>query len=234
MNLSEEQKEYLEKNKRGNIDKVAATAKTIASNFPGDLDFLPEDMEHLLYIFSIGETHEKMFVDGVSIYSKEYGPWDDKARELNSQRGAYSVEIAVNEGISLNQEEIQAVESMSSGKNINLRALIMKVAQTYEAVKFPRWSRGEKKEPAKDFDEVSEILQEEIDFMIRNQEIAEDERQNLTGNLVEAARTTYDMENKILKEDIKQAVEGVSAKEALDLLSEVDKDYKEQSTEEIE
>ena len=316
MNLTNEQKEYLENNRKGNIYSVAYTAKTLAARYPEKIDFNPEDLQYLLYIFSIGETHEALYIDKegngekVSIYSKEYGPWDDKARELNKTRGALSVELAQREGISLSEDEIQAVESMSTGGNINLMAIMMKMAQTYEAVKHPRWSRGEKKEPAKDFNEVSEILQDEIKFMIKNKELPENEKQNLISNLIEAARATYDMEyttryvgslriqeeneifiyglqdkigpslltderlaelyskltnaeltdlykdmqeasreshaggiiekyekqveNRISKEDIKQAVEGISLRDTINLMDEMENNSKDKSNSEIE
>lgn len=145
-----------------------------------------------------------MFVDGVSIYSKEFGKWDDsekgkKAKALNSERGSKSVEMAQQLGIQLDPEMIEAIEATSKGKSVNLMAVLMKVAQTYEAVKHPRWSRGEKKEAAKNFEEVEEILREEMDFMMGGQEIEPQAKEQLVNGIIESARTTYSIEQQAIK-----------------------------------
>lgn len=208
MELTKEQLEYVMKNQRSpeNAEKLARLVKKLAERYPnkGDLHVTPEELSQILLITNIGEYHPDMLIDGVSIYSEEFGKWDDsergkKAKELNATRGSKSVEMAQQLGIQLEPEIIQAIEATSQGKSVNLMAVLMKVAQTYEAVKHPRWSRGVKKEAAKDFNEVEEILREEIDFMMMGQEIEPEAKEQLVNGIIESVRTIYSIEKQAVK-----------------------------------
>lgn len=200
MELTKEQMEYIMNHQRSpeNAHKVSETLRKLAERYPNkdELQVTPEELKNILLIANIGEHHPDMSIDGVSIYSKEFGKWDDsergkKAKALNSQRGSKSVEMAQQLSIKLEPEMVEAIEANSRGKSVNLMAVLMKAAQTYEAVKSPRWSRGEKKEPAKNFEEVEEILKEELDFMMKDQQLEPQTKENLVSGIIESSRATY-------------------------------------------
>ena len=203
MELTKEQMEYIMNHQRSpeNAYKVSETLRKLAERYPDkdELQVMPEELKNILLIANIGEHHPDMYIDEVSIYSKEFGKWDDsdrgkKAKDLNAQRGSKSVEMAQQLGIKLEPEMVEAIEASSQGKSVNLMSVLMKAAQTYEVVKSPRWSRGEKKEPAKNFEEVEEILKEELDFMMKGQEIESEAKEQLISGIIESARATYSVE----------------------------------------
>ena len=109
-------------------------------------------------LMNIGETYP-----GIShIYASDYS-WKDhpEARQLNAQHGEYSVQMALDEGISLTEEQKQIISGHSQNKYPNDLALIIKSAEICRATETPRWSRGTRKDPAKSWDEVSSILAKE-------------------------------------------------------------------------
>lgn len=219
MELTKEQMEYVMNHQKSpeNVREVAEVLRKLAERYPNneELHVTPEELKNMLLIANIGEHHPDMFIDGVSIYSKEFGKWDDsergkQAKALNAQRGSKSVQMAQELGIELTPEMVEAIEATSQGKSVNLMAVLMKAAQTYEAVKHPRWSRGEKKEPAQSFEEVEEILREEMEFMMRGQEIEPEAKDQLVNGIIESARTTYSME-KITEQGMSKAWSGYKA-----------------------
>ena len=138
---------------------------------------------------NIGETSDNMSVNGVNIYSKEYGPWEDKAKELNANRGQESVVMAESQGIELTDTAKEAIISSSKGGTLNKMGITLKVAQTMEAIQHTRWSRGEKKDPAKDLAETKEIVGEELDFMIRS--VDEEQKEDIKESMLNAAQEVY-------------------------------------------
>ena len=208
MELTKEQMEFVMKNQRSpeSAKGLADVVEKLAGRYPNkeELQATPEELRNMLLIANIGEHHPDMFVEGVSIYSTEYGKWDEsekgqKAKALNAVRGSKSVEMAQSVGIELTPEMLEAIEATSKGKSVNLMAVLMKAAQTYKAVQQPRWSRGVKKEAAKNFEEVEEILKEELDFMMKGQEIEPESREQLLSGIIESARATYSIEKQAVK-----------------------------------
>lgn len=192
MNLTDEQMGYIYKHLRDpqKAFSICAIAKKLSQN-NNDMHLDQDEVELAALLMNIGETSDKMLVNGVSIYSKEYGPWDDKAKQLNVDRGQLSVEMAEEQGIDLSQGAKEAIVSTSKGGSLNKIAITLKLAQTMEAIKYPRWSRGEKKEPAKDIVEVTEILNEELSFMLREQDIDDETKRKIQESMISAARATY-------------------------------------------
>ena len=192
MNLTDEQKGYVYKHLRDpqKAFSICAIAKKLSQN-NNDMYLDQDEVELAALLMNIGETSDKMLVNGVSIYSKEYGPWDDKAKQLNVDRGQLSVEMAEEQGIELSQGAKEAIISTSKGGSLNKIAITLKLAQTMEAIKYPRWSRGEKKQPAKDISEVTEILNEELSFMLKGQVIDDETKIKIQESMISAARTTY-------------------------------------------
>lgn len=192
MNLTQEQQNYVVQHLRDSEKtySVCAIAKMIAKN-NNDIGISPEETELAALIMNIGETSEEMSPNGVSIYSREYGPWDDKAKELNANRGQISVGMAEEQGIELSQNVKDAIISTSKGGSLNKLAITLKLAQTMEAIKHTRWSRGQEKQPAKNIEEVTQILDEELDFMLRGQDISEEEKNEIKLSMLTAARKTY-------------------------------------------
>ena len=203
MQLTKEQKEYVMKHQRSaeDVKKVAEIAGKFVERYPSKeaLEVTPEELSNILLIANIGEHHLDMSPNGVNIYSPEYGAWGEEERKLNASRGSKSVEMAQEIGIGLTPKMIDAIEATSKGKSTNLMALLMKAAQTYKAVQQPRWSRGVKKEAAKNFEEVEEILREELEFMAKGQEIEPEAKEHLLSGIIESARATYSIE-KVAKE----------------------------------
>lgn len=195
MHLTNEQSRYVFEHLR-NPEKtyaVGAYARSIAAANE-TLQISAADAEIAALIMNIGETSENMKINGVSIYSEEFGPWGESARKLNEIKGLESISMAASQGIELTDDIKQAIITCSRGGTLNNMAITLKVAQTLEAIKHPRWSRGEKKEPAKNIDEVSSIVSEEVMFMIKNMELDEAAKLDIKQSMVSSARKVYSME----------------------------------------
>lgn len=192
MNLTDEQQGYIYRhlNNPEKTFSIAAIAKKLVQN-NNDISIEANEAELAALIMNIGETSDEMNVDGINIYSKEYGPWDDKAKELNKNRGEISVRMAEEQKIALSETQKEAIISTSRGGTLNELAIALKVAQTMEAIKHTRWSRGQEKQPAKNIHEVTEILEEEIDFMLRGQEISDEEKGKIKSSMINSAKKTY-------------------------------------------
>lgn len=195
MHLTNEQSRYIYEHLR-NPEKayaIGAYARNLASENK-TIQISSADAEIAALIMNIGETSENMKINGVSIYSEEFGPWGESAKKLNEIKGLESISMATSQGIELTDEAKQAIIACSRGGTLNNLAITLKVSQTLEAIKHPRWSRGEKKEPAKNIDEVSSIIGEEVEFMIKNMEIDETAKTDITQSMVSSARKVYSME----------------------------------------
>lgn len=223
MNLTKEQQDYVVQHLREpeKIYAVCALAKKIAQN-NHDIHLDQDEVELAALLMNIGETNNKMVVNGVSIYSKEYGPWDDRAKQLNVDRGLLSVEMAEEQGIDLSQGVQGAIISTSKGGSLNKIAITLKLAQTMEAIKHPRWSRGERKEPAKNISEVTDILNEELSFMLKGQDIDDETKRKLQDSMISAARATYVQEKQCNIRNLLQLVVMATERE-LALYPDVDR-----------
>lgn len=192
MNLTQEQMIYIKEHLR-DADKtyaVCALAKKIAET-NSDMALDHEEVSVASLVMNIGETNEKMMVNGVSIYSKEYGPWDDIAKTLNAERGSLSAEMATEQGIELSDSAKDAIIASSKGGSLNKMGIALKVAQTMEAIKHTRWSRGEQKESVQNIDEMTEIVGEELDFMLSKQDIDKQTKNQIKESMLSSAREVY-------------------------------------------
>lgn len=203
MTLTQEQQEYIVKHLREpqKTYAICSIAKMIAQN-NNDINLNPEDTELAALIMNIGETNDVMTPNGVSIYSKEYGPWDEKAKELNSNRGQISIDMAEEQGIKLSQNARDAIISTSKGGTLNKLAITLKLAQTMEAIRHTRWSRGQEKQPAKDIAEVIKILNEELDFMLKGQQISEESKNEIKVSMIRSAKKTYIQEKHVMVQNL--------------------------------
>ncbi len=195
MYLTNEQSRYVFEHLR-NPEKayaIGAYARSLAYENE-TIQISAADAEIAALIMNIGETSENMKINGVSIYSEEFGPWGESAKKLNEIKGLESISMATSQGIELTDEAKQAIIACSRGGTLNNMAITLKVAQTLEAIKHPRWSRGEKKEPAQNIDEVSSIISEEVMFMIKNMEIDETTKMDIAQSMVSSARKVYSRE----------------------------------------
>lgn len=169
MNLNREQKEFIE-SKQLDPEKnlqVANTVEAICDKIGEQkLGFTSDDIQRICLISNIGQMHPNMYVNGINIYSREYGSWKEDngiASNLNSNRGNYSIQMAEEQGIELSDEEKETIEGTSRGRASNLMSSMVKIAQTYIAVQRERLANGEQKGPAKDFNEIAGYLRETID-----------------------------------------------------------------------
>ena len=207
MNLTKEQQQYVSEHLR-EAEKtyaICSIAKMIAKNSK-DINLKPEETELASLIMNIGETNEAMSLNGVSIYSKEYGPWDDKAKELNARKGEMSIEMAENQVIELSQNAKEAIIGASKGGTLNKLAITLKLAQTMEAIKHTRWSRGQQKQPAKDIKEVTGILNDELNFMLNGQQIDYETKEQIKQSMISAARDTYVQEKQTRIKSLIQSI----------------------------
>ena len=77
MNLTSEQQKYIVQHLRDPEKTYAIAAlATKISEKNKDMHLEQEETKIAALIMNIGETSDKMKINGVSIYSKEYGPWD--------------------------------------------------------------------------------------------------------------------------------------------------------------
>ena len=159
--LSEEQKNFVLKHLRrpendlaisNIVEKIASEANKLG------LDINSDYAQSTALLMNIGETNPEISY----IYASDFS-WKDhpEARQLNAQHGNYSVKMALEASIPLTEEQKQIISGHSQNKYPNNLALIIKSAEICKATESPRWSRGEKKEAAQSWDEVSNILQEE-------------------------------------------------------------------------
>lgn len=162
MELSTEQINYIEKHLRRpeNEKGIAEIAESIAKEFQkvgGDIDH--KIVRLTAYIMNLGETDERI----AYIYDPSWN-WKEhpEAIELNKQHGKYSVEMAEKIGIDLTEEQKEVIEGHSKQEYKTALAQIIKVAEICKATESPiRWYRGEKKEAAKSWNEVYEVLKED-------------------------------------------------------------------------
>ncbi len=161
MKLSKEQKDFVLKHLRrpendldisNIVEKIALEANKLG------LDINSDYAQSTALLMNIGETNPEISYIYASDFSWKNHP---EARQLNAKHGEYSVKMALEAGISLTEEQKQIIAGHSQNKYPNNLALIIKSAEICKATESPRWSRGEKKEAAKSWDEVSSILKEE-------------------------------------------------------------------------
>ena len=95
-------------------------------------------------------------------YDESYS-WKEhpEAKESNKLHGQYSVEMAERAGIELTEEQKAVIEGHSKGEYPSKLGQIIKIAEVCRATEMPRWYRGEKKEPAKSWEEVYSVLRED-------------------------------------------------------------------------
>ncbi len=206
MELTKEQIEFI-KSKQLDSEKtlkVANVVGTIAQDVEQkyDLEFNPKEAEQIFLISNIGQMHPDMTVDGASIYSKDYGPWDDRAKQLNSNRGNYSIQMAEEQGIELTQSEKETIEGTTRGKASNLMGVVIKSAQTFIAVQSPRYNYGQKKEAAKNFNEIQEYLKETFDEISKQVDIDD----KIIEAIIQSAKGIYDRQQQ--KSDETKNTEG--------------------------
>lgn len=139
--------------------RISEIAKTIAveCNNAG-YSISPEKIQETALLMNIGETDERISY----IYNPSYN-WKEhpEAVELNKLHGQYSVEMADSLGITLSDEQRSAIISHSEGKYSSTIAQIIKIAEICSATEKPRYYRGEKKQPAENWPDVSAILEKE-------------------------------------------------------------------------
>lgn len=194
MRLTEEQNKYVIEHLR-NPQKtlsIAAIARMLTQNNT-DMHLDSEEVEMAALLMNIGETSEYMIIDGENIYDHA-GGWTPEMREKNAERGQRSIEMAESQGIALSDMSKEAIISTSKGGTLNKIGITLKVAQTMEAVKYKRYTKEGPKEPAKNITEVTEIINSELDFMLRGQAISEDTKEQIKNSMIAAARKTYVME----------------------------------------
>ena len=161
MKLSEEQKNFILKHLRRpeNDLAISAIVEKIAleANKLG-LDINSDYAQSTALLMNIGETNPEISY----IYASDFS-WKDhpEARQLNAKHGEYSVNMALDAGIPLTEDQKQIISGHSQNKYPNNLALIIKSAEICRATESPRWSRGVKKEAAQSWNEVSSILEEE-------------------------------------------------------------------------
>lgn len=161
MNLTQEQLNYVQEHLRRpeNEIGIAQISEMIAKEYQkvgGDI--IPQEAKLTAYIMNLGETDDRISY----IYSSDHN-WKEhpEAIELNKQHGKYSVEMAENIGIQLTAEQQEVIEGHSKQEYKTPLAQIIKVAEVCKATESPRWYRGEKKEAAKSWEEVSDVLKED-------------------------------------------------------------------------
>lgn len=120
-------------------------------------------VEQTAILMNIGETDERI----AYIYAEGYS-WKEhpKAIDSNKLHGEYSVEMAEKFGIELSDEQKQVIAGHSKGMYETPMAQIIKIAEVCRATEFPRWYRGEKKEPATNWKEVSDVLKEDPNISV--------------------------------------------------------------------
>ena len=161
MKLTDEQKTFVLSHLRRPENDLAISniVEEIAleANKSG-LDIDSDYAQSTALLMNIGETHP----DISYIYASDYS-WKDhpEAKQLNARHGKYSVQMALDKGISLTEEQKQIISGHSQNIYPNDLALIIKSAEICRATESPRWSRGTRKDPAKSWSEVSSILDEE-------------------------------------------------------------------------
>ena len=192
--LTKEQEKFVEENLR-NKDKsssIAAIAKMITLNNP-DMHVDPDEVQLAAILMNIGETSDAMKINGENIYDHK-GAWTQEMRALNEKRGEISVDMAESQGIQLSDSIKEAIISTSRGGSLNIIGIALKMAQTMEAVKYERDTKEGHKNPVENISELTEILDRELDFMLRGQEISEDVKKQIKDSMIAAARKTYAME----------------------------------------
>lgn len=193
-NLTKEQEEYVQKHLR-NRDKsysIAAIAKMITVNNP-DMHIDPDEVQLAAILMNIGETSDAMKINGENIYDHK-GAWTQEMRALNEKRGKISVDMAESQGIHLSDSIKEAIISTSRGGSLNITGIALKMAQTMEAVKYERDTKEGHKKPVENISELTEILDRELDFMLRGQEVSGDVKKQIKDSMIAAARKTYVME----------------------------------------
>ena len=165
MNLTKEQQDFV-MSKQLDPEKNLQVANTVGAICEkiGEqkLGFTSDDIQRICLISNIGQMHPDMYVNGVNIYLYD-GPWDEKARTLNLNRGEYSVQMAEKQGIKLSDDEKETIKGTSRGRASNLMSSMIKIAQTYIAVQRKRWNDNKDKGPIKDFDKIADELRVTID-----------------------------------------------------------------------
>lgn len=154
------EQEILKKLRRPENDKaIAEIAVLISTEFQKVGGTLPSELVYqTALLMNMGETDSRI----AHIYESSYN-WKEhpEAIELNKLHGKYSVEMAEKMGISLSDEQKDVIEGHSKGEYDSALAQIIKISEVCKATESPRWYRGEKKEPAKSWEEVYEVLKED-------------------------------------------------------------------------
>lgn len=158
------QKQFiLEHLRRPENDKaISQIASLIAGEYQKVGGTIPSELViQTALLMNLGETDSRI----AHIYDSTYS-WKDhpEAISLNKLHGSYSVEMAENIGINLSEEQKAVIEGHSKGDYSSALGQIIKIAEICKATESPRWYRGERKEPAKSWDEVYTVLKEDSDL----------------------------------------------------------------------
>ena len=161
MKLTDEQKKFVLNHLRRPENDLAISnivEQIVSEANKSGLNIDSDYAQSTALLMNIGETHPYIS----HIYASNYS-WKDhpEAKQLNAQHGEYSVQMALDKGISLTEEQKQIISGHSQNKYPNNLALIIKSAEICRATESPRWSRGTRKDAAKSWGEVSSILAEE-------------------------------------------------------------------------
>ena len=158
---TEEQEKFIEEHLRrpDNDRMIAEIAFQIAEEFGkvgGKIS--PALARDTAMLMNLGETDPRI----AEIYDESYS-WKEhpEAKGSNKLHGQYSVEMAEKTGIELTEEQKAVIEGHSKGEYHSTLGQIIKIAEVCRATEMPRWYRGEKKEPAKSWEEVYSVLRED-------------------------------------------------------------------------
>lgn len=156
----EQEKYIFEHLRRPENDKaISEIASLIATEFQkagGNVS--PELAVKTALLMNLGETDSRIS----HIYESTCN-WREhpEAIDLNKLHGRYSVEMAESIGIDLSEEQKSVIEGHSKEEYYSALGQIIKIAEVCRATESPRWYRGEKKDPAKSWDEVYSVLKED-------------------------------------------------------------------------
>ncbi len=154
------------------IAKIAAEMAQEIDKVGGAPGVTPAIAMKTAILMNLGETDERIaYIYDASCNWKEH----PEAIQLNKLHGEYSVEMAEKIGIELTEDQKNVISGHSKGEYNSALGQIIKISEICKATESPRWYRGEKKEPAKSWDEVYNVLKEDENLlpqMIRLAEIS--------------------------------------------------------------
>ena len=173
--FNKEQEEFIFKHlRRPENDKgIAEISAEIAKELEkvgGAPGVTPDIAKQTAILMNLGETDERIaYIYDSSCNWKEH----PEAIQLNKLHGEYSVEMAEKIGIDLTEEQKNVISGHSKGEYNSALGQIIKISEICKATESPRWYRGEKKEPAKSWKEVYDVLKEDENLLPQMISLAE-------------------------------------------------------------